>query len=136
GPNRINLIPVMNWLAKVIHVKEVDEGTSVSYGRHFIAKRKTKVLTVSVGYADGLSRRFSNGFELLVNGERLPIIGNVCMDMCMLDATDMKQEVKKGDTVVIFGKERLADELADYLGTINYEITCDVGKRVQRIFVD
>ena len=58
------------------------------------------------------------------------------MDMCMLDATDMKGEVRKGDTVVIFGKERLADELAEYLGTINYEITCDVGKRVQRIFVD
>jgi len=136
GPNKIDLIPVMNWLAKVIHVKEIEEGTSVSYGRHFVANRKTKVLTISVGYADGLSRRFSNGFELLVNGERLPIIGNVCMDMCMLDATDMKGEVKKGDTVVIFGKERLADELADYLGTINYEITCDVGKRVQRIFVD
>ncbi len=136
GDREINLIPVMNWLAKVIHVKEIPEGASVSYGRNFIAKRKTRVLTISLGYADGLSRRFSNGFELIVNGQRLPIIGNVCMDMCMLDATDLKGDVKKGDTVVIFGKERLADELADYLGTINYEITCDVGKRVQRIFVD
>ena len=126
----------MSWYAKVIHVKEIPEGTSVSYGRHFVAKRPTKVITVSVGYADGLSRRFSNGFELLVNGQRLPIIGNVCMDMCMLDATDLKGDVGKGDIVEIFGKERSADELADYLGTINYEITCDVGKRVQRIFVD
>ena len=58
------------------------------------------------------------------------------MDMCMLDATDLKGDVGKGDIVEIFGKERSADELADYLGTINYEITCDVGKRVQRIFVD
>ena len=132
----INLVPVMSWYAKVIHVKEIPEGTSVSYGRHFVAKRATKVITVSVGYADGLSRRFSNGFELLVNGQRLPIIGNVCMDMCMLDATDLKGDVRKGDIVEIFGKERSADELAEYLGTINYEITCDVGKRVQRIFVD
>lgn len=132
----MNLIPVMSWFAKIVHVKEIPAGTSVSYGRKFISSRPTKVLTVSVGYADGLSRRFSNGFELIYKGRRLPIIGNVCMDMCMLDATDLDIEVNKGDSVLIFGKERLADELADYLGTINYEITCDVGKRVQRIFVD
>lgn len=132
----INLKPVMTWYAKVVHVKNVPEGTTVSYGRHFVAKRPTKVVTVSVGYADGLSRRLSNGFELLVNGERLPIIGNVCMDMCMLDATDMKGDVKPGDIVTIFGKGRSADELAKALGTISYEITCDVGKRVQRIFTN
>lgn len=132
----INLTPVMTWYAKVVHVKEVPVGTTVSYGRHFKAERPTKVATVSVGYADGLSRRLSNGFELIVNGERLPIIGNVCMDMCMLDATDMKGDIKPGDIVTIFGKERSADELAQTLGTISYEITCDVGKRVQRIFTD
>ncbi len=132
----VNLIPVMSWFTKVIHVKEINPGTSVSYGRHFVADRKTRVITVSVGYADGLSRRLSNGFELLLNGVRLPIIGNVCMDMCMLDATDYEGEIKKGDIVEIFGKDRHADEMAEYLGTINYEITCDVGKRVQRIFVD
>lgn len=136
GPKKINLIPVMTWLSKVVHVKEISEGTTVSYGRHFTATRPTKVVTVSVGYADGLSRRLSNGFELIVNGERLPIIGNVCMDMCMLDATDMKSEVKKGQIVEIFGRQRSAAELAEYLGTISYEITCDVGKRVDRIFVD
>lgn len=133
---KIDLKPVMTWYAKVVHVKTVPVGTTVSYGRHFIAKRPTKVVTVSVGYADGLSRRLSNGFELLVNGERLPIIGNVCMDMCMLDATDMKGDVKPGDIVTIFGKGRSADELAKALGTISYEITCDVGKRVQRIFTN
>ena len=136
GPTKINLKPVMTWYAKVIHVKEIPEGTTVSYGRHFTATRPTKVITISVGYADGLSRRFSNGFELMVNGQRLPIIGNVCMDMCMLDATDMEGEVAKGQVVEIFGKNRSADELADYLGTISYEITCDVGKRVHRIFVE
>ncbi len=133
---KIDLQPVMAWYAKVMHVKTIPEGASVSYGRAFIAERPTKVITVSVGYADGLSRRFSNGFELMVKGQRLPIIGKVCMDMCMLDATDFEGEIKKGDTVTIFGPGRPADELADYLGTINYEITCDVGKRVQRIFID
>ena len=136
GYTDIDLKPVMTWYSKVVHVKTIPEGTTVSYGRHFVAKRPTKVVTVSVGYADGLSRRLSNGFELIVNGQRLPIIGNVCMDMCMLDATDMEGEVKKGDIVTIFGKGRPADELAEALGTISYEITCDVGKRVQRIFVD
>lgn len=136
GPCDINLKPVMTWYAKVIHVKEIPEGTTVSYGRHFTATRPTKVITISVGYADGLSRRFSNGFELMVNGQRLPIIGNVCMDMCMLDATDMVGDVSKGQIVEIFGKNRSADELANYLGTISYEITCDVGKRVHRIFVE
>jgi len=136
GYTDIDLKPVMTWYSKVVHVKTVPEGTTVSYGRHFVAKRPTKVVTVSVGYADGLSRRLSNGFELIVNGQRLPIIGNVCMDMCMLDATDMKGEIKKGDIVTIFGKDRPAAELAEALGTISYEITCDVGKRVQRIFAD
>jgi len=134
GYTDINLTPVMTWYAKVVHVKTVPAGTTISYGRHFTASRPTCVVTVSVGYADGLSRRLSNGFELVVNGQRLPIIGNICMDMCMLDATDMKGEIHKGDIVTIFGKERSADELAEKLGTINYEITCDVGKRVQRIF--
>lgn len=131
-----DLIPVMSWYAKVIHSKTVPAGTTVSYGRHFKAERPTKVLTVSVGYADGLSRRFSNGFELMIGDERLPIIGNVCMDMCMLDGTDLKKEAGKETVVTIFGKDRSADELADYLGTINYEITCLVGKRVQRIYID
>lgn len=133
---KLDLVPVMTWLAKVIHTKTLPAGSSVSYGRHFVADKPTKVLTVCAGYADGLSRRFSNGFELLINGQKLPIIGNVCMDMCMLDGTDAKEPVNKGAQVVIFGKDRLADELADYLGTINYEITCLIGKRVQRIYID
>ena len=136
GYTAINLIPVMSWCAKIIYSKQVDPGTSVSYGRHFISVRKTNVLTVSVGYADGLSRRFSNDFSLLVEGEKVPIIGNICMDMCMLDGTDMKTKAHVESLVEVFGKDRPADELADYLGTINYEITCVVGKRVQRIFAD
>lgn len=131
-----DLIPVMSWYAKVIHMKTVPVGTSVSYGRHFVAERPTKVLTVSIGYADGLSRRYSNGFEMIVGGQRAPIIGNVCMDMCMLDATDISEYVGVRSLVTVFGKHRSVDELADYLGTINYEITCIIGKRVPRIYAD
>ena len=132
--HKLDLIPVMNWYAKVIHVKTIPEGATVSYGRHFTALRETEVATVGIGYADGLSRRLSNGFELVLNGEKCPIIGNVCMDMCMVDTTDLKVRPKVGDKVTVFGKDRLADDLADRLGTINYEITCDVGRRVRRIY--
>lgn len=131
----IDLRPVMNWYAKVIHVKTVPAGTTVSYGRHFKAERATEVTTVGIGYADGLSRRLSNGFELIIGGKRCPIIGNICMDMCMVDTTDLDVRPAVGDRVTVFGSGRSADELADALGTINYEITCDVGKRVRRLYV-
>ena len=131
----IDLKPVMNWYAKVIHVKTVPAGTTVSYGRHFKAERTTEVTTVGIGYADGLSRKLSNGFELIIGGKRCPIIGNICMDMCMADTTDLDVRPAVGDRVTVFGSTRSADELAEALGTINYEITCDVGKRVRRIYV-
>ena len=130
----IDLKPVMNWYAKVIHVKNVPAGTTISYGRHFTAGRPTEVTTVGIGYADGLSRRLSNGFELVIGGRKCPIIGNICMDMCMVDTTDLEERPRVGDRVTVFGNARSADELADALGTINYEITCDVGKRVRRIY--
>ena len=133
-PVKLDLIPVMTWYAKVIHVKTIPAGATVSYGRHFTAERETEVATVGIGYADGLSRRLSNGFELVIDGEKCPIIGNVCMDMCMVDTTDMKVRPKVGDKVIVFGRERLADDLADSIGTINYEITCVVGKRVRRLY--
>lgn len=135
GYTDINLTPVMTWYSKVVHVKTVPAGTTVSYGRHFTANRESKIATLAVGYADGLSRCLSNGFELLIDGEMVPIVGNICMDMCMVDATDMKNDIKVGDIVTIFGKDRPASELAEKLGTISYEITCDVGKRVKRVFV-
>lgn len=132
---KIDLKPVMNWYAKVIHVKTVPAGTSVSYGRHFKAEKQTEVTTVGIGYADGLSRRLSNGFELIIGGKKCPIIGNICMDMCMVDTTDLEVRPKIGDRVIVFGSQRSADELAEALGTINYEITCDVGKRVRRLYI-
>ena len=131
----IDLKPVMNWYAKVIHVKTVPVGATISYGRHFTAERPTEVTTVGIGYADGLSRKLSNGFELVIGGKKCPIIGNICMDMCMVDTTDLDVRPQIGDRVTVFGSSRSADELAEALGTINYEITCDVGKRVRRLYV-
>ena len=127
-----DLKPVMTWLAKVIFVKEIPAGASVSYGRHFTADKTTKVATVGIGYADGFSRRLSNGFMLNIKGEYYPIIGNVCMDMCMADVTG--SDIERGDIVEIFGEGNPTDKLASYIGTINYEITCDVGKRVKRLY--
>ncbi|MBO4578620.1 MAG: alanine racemase [Clostridiales bacterium] len=129
-----DLKPVMTWLAKVIFVKDIPEGATVSYGRHFTADKKTRVATVGIGYADGFSRRLSNGFMLNIKGQKYPIIGNVCMDMCMADVTG--SDIKRGDIVEIFGEGNPSDNLSSYIGTINYEITCDVGKRVKRLYLE
>ena len=128
-----DLKPVMTWLAKVIFVKEIPQGASVSYGRHFQAPAPTKVATIGIGYADGFSRRLSCGFMMNIEGTKYPIIGNVCMDMCMTDVTG--SNVTRGDIVQIFGEGNPSDNLASYIGTINYEITCDVGKRVKRLYI-
>ncbi len=137
GKFQPQLKPVMSWYARVINDKIIDEGVSVSYGRHYKATKPSRILTISVGYADGLSRHFSNGaLDLIIENKRMPIVGNVCMDMCMVESDDLKHEAYRNEEVLVFGKERSADELAKVLGTINYEITCDVGKRVPRIYTD
>lgn len=132
---RMKLKPVMTWFTKVIHVKTVAEGTTVSYGRHFKADKEVKVITCAAGYADGLNRKLSNGFKVLVNNRMTPIIGNICMDMFMLDGTDLDM-VKVGDFVTLVGEQNDASFMADYLGTINYEITCAVSERVKKFFVE
>jgi len=131
---KINLIPVMSWYAKVIFEKTIPAGTSVSYGRRYISQKQVRVATVGIGYADGFSRRFSNGFELMIEGKMCPILGSVCMDMCMADVSSIEGPIPKETLVTLFGKTRPADDLAEWLGTINYEITCDVGRRVNRIY--
>lgn len=132
---KMKLRPVMTWLTRVIHVKEVDEGTTVSYGRHFKAQAKTKVATCAAGYADGLNRRLSNGFTVRVKDKDVKIIGNICMDMFMIDATEL-DDIKVGDVVSLVSEENDATYMADYLDTINYEITCGVSLRVEKFFID
>ncbi len=132
----IELKPAMTLKTKVSAVKTVAAGTSISYGRTFITQGEaTVVATLPLGYADGLSRLLSNRGEVLVRGRRAPLIGTVCMDMCMVDISDVGG-VKRGDEVIIFGEEPSADEVAEKAGTVNYEITCAVSKRVPRIYIE
>lgn len=132
------LEPVLSWKAEVSHVKTIDKGETVSYGRTFRAAYPTRVATIPVGYADGLRRSLSNRGEVLVKGERATIIGRVCMDQIMLEVTRIPS-VEVGDVVTILGvdgKEKIdATEVADWLGTINYEVLCGLTKRVPRIYL-
>ena len=129
---------VMSVKSVVAMVKEIEAGTTVSYGRTFTAEHDMKIATIPIGYADGYTRRLSgNGARMIINGAYVPIIGTICMDMCMVDVTGL--DVKAGDAVTVIGKEGdkavTADEVAAKSGTINYEITCDISKRVPRVYV-
>lgn len=134
----IDLKPAMTLKTNIAMIKNVDENTSISYGRRFITKRKSIIATIPVGYADGYSRLLTGKSKVLVNGQFAPVVGSICMDQCMVDVTDIQGEVKTGDEVVLLGRqgecEITADELADLTGTIPYEIVCIIGKRVPRVY--
>ena len=131
---KIDLKPVAKLKSKITYLKEVEKGTSISYGRRFITKKKSKIATIPIGYADGLRRCLSNKGEVLINGKKAPIIGSVCMDSFMADVTDLP-EVKLGDTVYIWDNEIMTlDELAKKYDTINYEIISTISERVPREF--
>ncbi len=135
----VQLRPAMSLKAYIIHVKEVQKGTSVSYGRKWTAERTSRIATLPIGYADGYSRSFGNHAKVLVNGQFAPVVGTVCMDQCMIDVTDITGEVHVGDVAVLFGTQndgRIAvEELADIAGTIAYEIVCLIGKRIPRVYM-
>lgn len=130
----IELEPAMTLKTKVSEVKVVPPGTPISYGRTFITRKKTTVATLPVGHADGYRRMLSNRGEVLIKGCRAPVIGTICMDMCMIDASDVG-DVRPGDEVILFGKELSVDEVAAKAGTINYETVCGVSKRVPRVYI-
>jgi alanine racemase len=134
---KVDLQPVMELYSCVSMVKEIADGTTVSYGRLYTAHRPTKVATVPIGYADGYERELSNKARMLVRGQYAPVIGRVCMDQLMLDVTHIGGVVP-GDLVTIVGEDggsRLTfDEMASLSGTINYEKVCLIGKRVPRIY--
>lgn len=136
---RISLKPAMSLKANVIQVKDVEKNTPISYGGRFITTRKSRIATIPVGYADGYSRLLSGKSHVLINGERFPVVGSVCMDQCMADVTDAKKPVRVGDEVVLIGRqgedEITADEVASLIGTINYEVVSLVGKRIPRFYI-
>ena len=132
------LLPVMQWKTKILSLNSLPKGSPVSYGRKFVASRDSRIATLPVGYADGLERLLTNRMNVLIGGRKVPQVGTICMDMCMIDVTD-NSEVQEGDEVVLFGqqgKETITvDEMAAQAGTIPYEILCGVGKRVPRTYV-
>ncbi len=134
--DKISLKPVAKLRSKITFLKEVDKGTSISYSRRFITERKSVIATIPIGYADGLRRMLSNRGYVVINGEKAPIIGSVCMDGIMVDVTDIK-EVYVGDDVFIWDNNIIKlDEIADLCGTINYEIMSTISYRVPRVFVE
>ncbi len=136
----IDLKPTMELISHIVMVKEVPAGTPVSYGGTFVTDKKTKIATIPVGYGDGYPRSLSNNGFVLIDGYRAPILGRVCMDQFMVDVTDIP-DVKEGDEVVLLGRDKKSGEeitaefLGDLSGRFNYELTCDINKRVPRIFV-
>lgn len=136
--NAIRLKPVMSLKTNIVHIKEVERGTSISYNRTFVTERKSKIATLPVGYADGYSRALSNKGKVIINGKIANIVGRVCMDQCMVDVTDI-EDVKVGDDVVLMGEDSGlkidAEDMAKLLDTISYEITCMISKRVPRVYI-
>ncbi len=133
---KLDIIPAMTLKSRVSFVKTLDAGATVSYGRTYRCTRRTRVATVPIGYADGYSRLLSNRAWAVIKGKRVPLIGVVCMDQCMFDVTGI-EEVTVGDEVILFGRPEdgvTADDLAEIMGTINYEIVCSVGSRIPRIY--
>jgi len=134
----LDLRQTMGFKTKIVYIKEVPEGTSISYGRTFITKRKSKIATLPLGYADGFNRLLSNNHHVLVKGKYAPVIGRICMDQTMIDVTDI-EGVEVGDDVTIFGNQDgekiAAEEIAKKLNTIPYEVYCGISRRVPRIYI-
>ncbi len=139
GPDTgdIRLAPAMELKSRIAAVNEHEAGDCISYGCTFTADRKMKIAVLPIGYADGLHRVLSNKIDVLVHGQRCRQIGRICMDMCMVDVTDVP-DVKAGDVATIFGQDGeeviSANEVAKKAGTISYEVFCSLTKRVPRVY--
>ncbi len=133
----IEVKPVMEFETQVVSIKTVSAGTAVSYGRAWTASEETCIATLPVGYADGLPRKLSPGLSVRIGEDDFPVVGRICMDQCMINI-GADPWVQRWDRVTIFGPPPApssAETLADLLGTIPYEITCGINKRVPRVYV-
>lgn len=132
----VGLKPLMKLCAKVSFIKELKAGESVSYGYTWTAKRRSVIGTLPIGYADGYTRMLSGKAQVEYQGHRAPVVGRICMDQCMVDLTDII-DIKEGATVTLYGSDALPmDEVADWLGTINYELPCMLSTRVPRVYME
>ena len=136
---RIDLRPVMQLRSTIFQIRDYAPDITISYGRTYRTETPTRVAVVGIGYADGLPRSFSNRISFLLHGKRVPQIGRICMDMCMVDVSSVP-EAKVDDIVTVFGEDNGAsigvDAMAAELGTIPYELLCGINKRIPRIYLD
>jgi alanine racemase len=126
------LKPVLTWKTKVVQIKEIKKGETVGYDRTFCTRRPTTIAILPVGYWDGYDRRLSNKGIVLIKGKRAPIVGNICMNMMMVDVTDVKNATM-GDDVILMDASVSADEMAECIGTINYEVVTRINPLIARI---
>ncbi|GAA0077760.1 alanine racemase [Clostridium sp. CTA-5] len=135
--SNLSLKPALTLKASITRVQELDKDMYISYGRTFKTERKSIIATLPIGYADGYSRLLSSGAKVIINGQFAPVVGRICMDQCMIDVTNINN-VKVGDEVIILGEsgdlKLTADDLAGYMGTINYEILCMLKYRIPRVY--
>ena len=135
----IGIEPAMEWKSQISMVKTVYPGETIGYGRTYKVLKESRIATVTTGYADGLNRLLSNKGFVMINGYKAPIVGRVCMDQTLVDVTGIP-EVKMGTRVTLIGRNRelnyTADDMAKDLGTIGYEVICNITKRVQRFYVN
>jgi len=135
--SKVDLKQVMSLKANIAHVKSVDKGEGISYGHRYIAEKTTQIATLPIGYADGFSRGLTFKAKGIIKGVIKPIVGRICMDQCMMEVDGL--QISVGDTVTLFGDsdgvEISIDTYASFLGTINYEIVCMIGKRVPRRYL-
>lgn len=130
----LDLKPVCKLKSKITFLKEVEEGTSISYSRSYITNKKTKVATIPLGYADGIRRSLSNKGFVVINNSLAPIIGNICMDSFMIDVTGL--DVNVSDDIYIFDNENIkVEDIASIYETINYEVISTIADRVPRLFI-
>ena len=136
--NNLSLKPALTLKASITRVQEMDKDMYISYGKTFKTERKSLIATLPIGYADGYSRLLAKGAKVILNGKFAPIVGRICMDQCMIDVTDI-EDVKVGDEVILLGEQGNlkfnADDIAEIMGTINYEILCMIKYRIPRVYI-
>lgn len=135
--NSLMLQPALTLKSNVVYVKEVEAGTGISYNSTYITDHDSVIATIPVGYADGYPRQLSSKGRILIHGKSAPIVGRVCMDQFMVDVTNIP-DVKEGDMVTLIGQDGdesiSIEEVANLVGSFNYELVCDIGKRVPRVY--
>ncbi|MBS6645461.1 MAG: alanine racemase, partial [Clostridiaceae bacterium] len=133
----VPLYPVLSLKSRIVFLKTIEPGTAVSYGGTFVAEKPMRIATIPVGYGDGYPRNLSGKGSVLIRGRRAAILGRICMDQFMVDVTEIP-DVCEDDLVTLIGEDRTerisVEEIAETCGGFHYEIVCDIGKRVPRVY--